>query len=104
MDIKVTLADNTDLTYPENPAFIPGLTLYLKVYSGENVTEALMNVGVAICKAYDDRGYKVRFKYSCYRKDVDEFVNEVEDEDDLKSKLLDFIYKQLADNIIVGCW
>ena len=96
MNIKVTLADNTDLTYPMNPAFIPGLTLDLKVYRGENVVEALMNVGVAICKAYDDKGYKVRFKYSCYRKDVDEFVNEVEDEDDLKSKLLDFIYKYIS--------
>ena len=103
MDIKVTIADNTDLN-PENPALIPGLILDLKVYRGENVIEALMNVGVAICKAYDDRGYKVKFKYSCYRKDVNEFVNEVEDEDDLKSKLLDFIYKQLADNIIVDCW
>ena len=96
MNIKVTLADSTDLTYPMNPAFIPGLTLDLKVYRGENVVEALMNVGVAICKAYDDKGYKVRFKYSCYRKDVDEFVNEVEDEDDLKSKLLDFIYKYIS--------
>ena len=104
MDIKVTIADNTDLTDPQNPALLPGLTLDLKVYRGENLIEVLMNVGVAICKAYDDRGYKVKFKYSCYRKDVNEFVNEVEDEDDLKSKLFDFIYKQLEDNIIVDCW
>ena len=104
MDIKVTITDNTDLTDPQNPALLPGFTLDLKAYPGENVEEVLMNVGTAICKAYDDKGYKVNFKYSCYRKDVDEFVCEVEDQDDLKSKLLDFIYKQFADNIIVGCW
>lgn len=100
MDIKVTIADKTDLAYP----LIPGLSLDLKAEPGENMKEVLMNVGIAICKAYDDKGYRVKFDYSYYRKDVDEFVDEAEDQDDLKSKLYDFIYDQLSDNIDVGYW